>query len=325
MLKKSAIFILIITLGFLACSNNDSGVGEVDGIFPAAISDLHVSDTMATALELSWTAPGDDDTIGTVSSYDIRIASSAEYLIYYWNDAVVVPNVPKPSPAGQPESLLVKDLSFYFKYYFAIRSLDEAGNISYISNIASGRPFFDSTVFINDDSLDIVLREHIWDYLPIDSVLDSIITYSKLLGLDTLNGKNRHISNIEQLYYAAELTKLNLANNSIDNIDVMSHLKLLDTLYLSYNRITDIDSLSRLTNLRYLYLDSNLIDSIDALTDLVNLAYINLDSNLIESIYPLVKNTGLGSGDYISIRNNPITDSTYIDSLRDRGVTVIDQ
>jgi len=322
-LKKSAIFVLIITLGFLACSDKDSGVGEVDGVYPAAINDLRVSDTMATALKLRWTAPGDDSLVGTASAYDIRIASSADYLIYFWNDAVGVPNVPRPSPAGQPESLLVEGLSFYFKYYFAIRSLDEAGNVSYISNIASGRPFFDSTVVINDDSLDIVLREHIWDYLPIDSVLDSIITYSKLLGLDTLNGKNRHISNIEQLYYAAELTRLNLANNLIDNIDVMSHLRRLDTLYLSYNRITDIDSLGALTNLQYLYLDSNLIDSIDALADLVNLAYINLDSNLIESIYPLVKNTGLGSGDYVSIRGNPFTDSTYIDSLADRGVIVV--
>lgn len=320
MLKKSAILILIITLGFLACSDDDSGVGSVDGIIPAAINDLSVIDTTATSLKLSWTATGDDSLFGNAASYDIRMASSADFLIYYWNDALAVPNVPAPAAVGEPDTVLVEGLSFYFQYFFAIRARDEAGNISYISNIASGRPFADSSINMVDTGLDSVVREHV------GIGYGENLMYSHLLTLDTLNGQNRQISNIEKIYYAANLTKLNLAHNQIDSIDVLPELPLLDSLVLSYNQITDIDSLSGLTNLQYLFLDSNSIDSIDALAGLYNLTHINLDSNQIESIYPLVLNTGLAAGDYVSIRGNPLSDTlngAYIDTLEARGVTVV--
>ncbi len=319
MLKKPAILIFLIFLGFLACSDDDSGVGNVDGIFPAAIDSLQVVDTTATSLKLWWRAPGDDSLTGNASAYDIRMASSAEYLIYYWNDALAVPNVPTPAAVGLAETLWVDSLSFYFEYFFAIRTLDESGNISYISNIAVGRPFADSIIIFADDSLDAVIHAH----LGIDP--DSTLWYSKVLELDTLNGANKEISKINDLFYAANLTKINLANNRIDSIEVLSQLPSLDSLVLSYNRIADIDSLSGLTNLQYLYLDSNKIDSIDALAGLYNLTHINLDSNLIESIYPLVLNTGLDSGDYVWIRDNPLTDTltgAYIDTLEAHGVTV---
>jgi hypothetical protein len=319
--KKSAFLFIIIAIGFTACSNDDKGVGGVDGTLPAAISDLQVIDTIATALRLSWTAPGDDSMTGQAASYDIRIASSAEYLIYYWGDATKVPDslMPTPSPAGEKDSLLIENLTFLYRYYFAVRAKDDAGNTSYMSNIVSARPFADTIVVLGDDSLDAVVREH----LNLDP--DSTIWYSQMLTLDTLNGSNRHILNIDKIYYAAFLTRLELAHNQISTIDVLSRLKMLDTLNLAYNQIENIDSLSKLTGLRRLYLNNNEIVDISALSGLSNLVYVTLDSNLITSIYPLYQNGYLGTGDSISIRGNPITDSLYIDSLRERGATVIDQ
>ncbi len=321
MFKKATCLFLIISIGFIACSNDDKGVGGVDGSLPAAIGDLQIVDTIATALRLSWTAPGDDSMTGRATSYDIRIASSAKYLIYYWSDAAKVPDslTPIPSPAGEKDSLLVENLTFLYRYYFAIRAKDDAGNTSYMSNIVSARPFADTIVVLGDDSLDAVVREH----LNLDP--DSTMWYSQMLTLDTLNGSNRHITNIDKIYYAAFLTRLELAHNQISTIDVMSRLKSLDTLNLAYKQIVYIDSLSKTTGLRRLYLNNNEIVDISALSGLSNLVYITLDSNLITSIYPLYQNGYLGTGDYISIRGNQITDSMYIDSLRDRGATVIDQ
>lgn len=317
MIKKSAIIVLAIFFIFLACSDDDNSVGEVDGILPAPISDLQISDTIATALQLRWTAPGDDSIFGRATSYDIRIASSAAYLIYYWSDAIIVPNAPMPAAAGEPESLWVESLSFYFKYYFAIRAKDEAGNIAYISNIVSARPFADSIVIFADNNLDAVVREHL------DKDPDSTLWYSEVLSLDTLNGSGRNIGSIDDLHYAANITRLEMANNQISSVTVMPRLNALDTLNLSNNQIVNLDSLSELTGLSYLYLDRNLIYDIEPLADMTGLAYLDLDSNSITSIAPLYDNSGLGSGDYVSLRGNPFTDSTYIDSLEENGVTVI--
>jgi hypothetical protein len=318
-IKRFTVICVLLILAFIACSDEDNGIGNVDGIFPAAINDLAVVDSNATSIMLTWTAPGDDSLIGNVSSYDIRLSSSPKVLIYYWNDAFSVPNIPRPDSVGTKETLWVDSLSFLVEHYFAIRSLDEEGNISYISNIAHGRPFGDSTVDFADDSLEAVIREHL-GINPADT-----IRYSKTLELDTLNAKSRHISNLTGLHYAGNLTRLNLGNNSIDNINVLARLTSLDSLVLSYNQIANIDSLSNLTSLQYLHLDSNQIDSIDALSGLINLTHLYLDSNQIESIYPLVQNYGLDSGDYVWLRNNPLSDTltdAYIDTLEARGVTV---
>jgi len=285
-IKRFSVICMLLILTFIACSEEDNGIGNVDGIRPGPITDLMI------------------------------MSSSPDVLIHYWNIAFSVPNIPKPSTVGTEEILWVDSLSFLAEHYFAIRSLDEAGNISYISNIAHGRPFGDSVLFMADTALDSVVREHVGINYE-DSLL-----YSAVLVLDTLTGQNRQISNLEKIYYADNLTKLNLANNQIVTIDTLYRLRSLDSLVLSHNRISNIDSLSGLTSLQYLHLDSNQIGNIDALAGLINLTHLYLDSNQIDSIYPLVQNYGLDSGDYVSIRDNPISDTLYIDTLEARGVTV---
>ena len=56
-----------------------------------------------------------------------------------------------------------------------------------------------------------------------------------------------------------------------------------------------------------------------------NLTSLNLANNLIEDISPLVANTGLGNGDEIDVRGNPLNAAsinTHIPTLQSRGVTV---
>ena len=56
-----------------------------------------------------------------------------------------------------------------------------------------------------------------------------------------------------------------------------------------------------------------------------NLTSLNLANNIIEDLSPLVANTGLGNGDEIDVRGNPLSDTsinTHIPTLQSRGVTV---
>ena len=64
---------------------------------------------------------------------------------------------------------------------------------------------------------------------------------------------------------------------------------------------------------------------IGPLSLLTNLKILLLNSNQIVDIEPLVENTGLGSGDKIELKTNPLSDTSidvYIPQLRSRGVSI---
>ena len=75
-------------------------------------------------------------------------------------------------------------------------------------------------------------------------------------------------------------------------------------------------------------LDSNWIGPISDLTGLegaTNLTRLDLEGNSISDISPLVSNTGLGSGDSVYVRGNPLSIAsvqTHIPALKSRGVRV---
>ena len=97
-------------------------------------------------------------------------------------------------------------------------------------------------------------------------------------------------------------------------------------LDLQNSNISDISLLASFTNLTHLYLYNNTISDIVPLAGLTNLEKLNLGYNAISNIGPLVANTGLGSGDEVDVRNNPLNvDSInrYIPFLQSRGVTVL--
>lgn len=105
-----------------------------DTTSPSAVSDLALSNATASSIDVSWTAPGDDDASGTATTYDLRYSTS---LITAGNfsAATEVTGEPTPSIAGSLESMTVSGLSAGTTYYFAIKSSDEAANTSLISNV----------------------------------------------------------------------------------------------------------------------------------------------------------------------------------------------
>jgi len=108
----------------------------VDTIPPAAIADLSASSgSQRGMIGLSWTAPGDDESTGASTEYIIRYTTSSEITIANWDSAIDITDEPTPNSASTTENLTVSDLSPGQIYYWAIKSKDEAGNISELSNL----------------------------------------------------------------------------------------------------------------------------------------------------------------------------------------------
>lgn len=102
------------------------------------------------------------------------------------------------------------------------------------------------------------------------------------------------------------LEVLSVPDNSVASLAPlrqMPHLRLLDA---SGNRITDIAPLAGAKDLRWLKLARNRIASVGALAGLTELDEIDLTGNEIRDPSPLAENEGIGPGDHVQLRDNPI-------------------
>ena len=88
------------------------------------------------SVTLRWTAVGDDSLTGTAASYQIRY-STAPITAANFASATAVTGVPVPAVAGTAQSVVVRSLSRQVTYYFALRTADDSGNVSALSNVPS--------------------------------------------------------------------------------------------------------------------------------------------------------------------------------------------
>ncbi len=112
-------------------------IADPDQIPPGSVSDLAVTESNSNSLVVGWTAPGDDGDSGTATRYDVRWS---EQPIDGGNfaSATPAPGAPTPAAAGRHETLEVTGLAPSRTYYVAMKALDEWGNESALSNVASG-------------------------------------------------------------------------------------------------------------------------------------------------------------------------------------------
>ncbi len=104
-----------------------------------------------------------------------------------------------------------------------------------------------------------------------------------------------------------------------------AEMATLDSLEANDADISDLTGLEFATNLTYLSLYDNNITDISALAGLTNLTVLILESNHISDLAPLAENTGLGTGDTVSLNLNPLnvaSTSTHIPALQAKGVSV---
>ncbi|MBI5467277.1 MAG: VCBS repeat-containing protein [Candidatus Kerfeldbacteria bacterium] len=102
---------------------------------PPTVTEQSVPST-ATAVTLTWTAPGDDGNVGQAASYDLRYSTNP-ITVENFPQAQGVPNLPGPQPAGSTESVSVGSLQPSTTYFFALKATDDAGNVSVMSNVAT--------------------------------------------------------------------------------------------------------------------------------------------------------------------------------------------
>lgn len=85
-------------------------------------------------VSLAWTAPGDDSLVGTATAYDLRYFTIPINLGNFFSATKVSPG-PIPLSSGKAQSIVIHYLVPGAWYYFAIRTVDDVGNWSGISNI----------------------------------------------------------------------------------------------------------------------------------------------------------------------------------------------
>ena len=150
---------------------------------------------------------------------------------------------------------------------------------------------------------------------------------SGLPNLTWLDLGDNNISDVSVLSGLTKLTVLILYFNNISDVSVLSGLTNLTWLDLGDNRISDEDMsvLSGLTKLTVLRLYGNRISDVSVLSGLTKLIQLWLHRNNISDLAPLIENTGLGKGDQVDVRVNPLSTTslnTHIPALQARGVTV---
>ena len=139
-------------------------------------------------------------------------------------------------------------------------------------------------------------------------------------------GLNRNnITDISAVSKLTNLIDLRLERNTISDVSAVSGLTDLTRLELGYNTISDLSPLSVLTNLTVLLLWHNNVTDLSALTGLTNITGLYLQGNSILDLSPLVSNTGVGHGDEIDVRENPlnaVSINTHIPTLQRRGIDI---
>ncbi len=114
----------------------DAITAPADTTPPAAVTNLAAAGSSASSIQLSWTATGNDGSVGTASSYDLRMSLSPIATDATFASATRLSGLPAPKAAGSAESFGVTGLTAATTYHFAMKVADGAGNISGLSNDA---------------------------------------------------------------------------------------------------------------------------------------------------------------------------------------------
>lgn len=108
-----------------------------DRLPPQAVSDLSAGSIGSQSVVLRWTAP---DNEGKAAAYSIRYRKGGLWP-GVWDTATAVASPPAPALPGTPQTLTIGGLDIGNTYYFGLKSTDQAGNKSELSNVQMVRLF----------------------------------------------------------------------------------------------------------------------------------------------------------------------------------------
>ena len=106
-----------------------------NGLYYAQLAEFEAYPPADQAVQLTWTAPGDDENDGTAASYDIRWSTSPMSAAAIWSTATVIDGPPAPQLAGASQSKVVSvdGLPAGASVWFSVRARDDEGNEGGIS------------------------------------------------------------------------------------------------------------------------------------------------------------------------------------------------
>ena len=160
--------------------------------------------------------------------------------------------------------------------------------------------------------------------LNFNEVVD-VSPLAALTNLEALYVQGNEIVDVSALAALTRLKTLALGKGQMADVSSVGLLTGLEVLWLDFNEIVDVSPLAALTNLRHLGLEDNEIVDVSPLATLTNLNWLGLSGNEIRDVRPLVASTGLGRGDEVDLRRNPLSDQAIneqIPALEARGVKV---
>lgn len=138
-------------------------------------------------------------------------------------------------------------------------------------------------------------------------------------------GFNPLAGQIGPLQFLTQLTQLSIAATQTTSLNALAGLPSLMALTIAVNNITNLSPLSNLRQLQILEAQFNpLGGQIGPLQFLTQIRQLNIAATGTTSLAPLVTNQGLGVGDQLDIRQNPLDSSACPDlfTLLERGVNV---
>ena len=202
-----------------------------------------------------------------------------------------------------------------------VKSLE---GLQYAENLTELIVGYNSICYLSSLS-DLTRLELLWiNRNPIN--LDSQISTLEDLPLKNLHLQGLDIEDLSIISGFTSLEVLYLGYSELPDLSPLRNLVNLKTLHITRAGVSDISALSSLTELELLNLESNRISDISPLANLQDLTDLSLRYNNVTDISPLISNSGLGSGDQIDLRDNPLSSSStgsYIPQLLARGAAVL--
>lgn len=109
----------------------------IDTTPPSAVTDLQASIGLVNgSISLTWTAPGENGTIGNIISgyYWLKYSTSGPILTEFdWTSTTGEKKYIMSTVPGQRETKTIENLSNAATYFFTIKVMDNPGNLSYLS------------------------------------------------------------------------------------------------------------------------------------------------------------------------------------------------
>ena len=293
------------------------GVAEADDSETVVdIPDAALRNALEDALEKGSGEPitrGDMERLVDFLAGGVERLDGIEYAVNLDYLSVVNGSVSDLAPLGSLESLTWLEL-----YSNAITDVSALGSLESLTHLSLGGNSIQDVSALG--SLESLTSLHLSDNAITDvSALGSLESLTRLLLI------NNTITDVSALGSLESLTSLHLSDNAITDVSALGSLESLTSLGLGEMSIQDVSALGSLESLTELYLPFNAITDVSALGSLESLTWLRLDSNSIQDVAPLVRNEGLGHGDYVDLRENLLSVEsveTHIPKLQQRGVNV---